>query len=58
MHALEVIVRRNDEAAGRAEAEAVNRGDIAQADKILKASTEEGPLSLAYALAYLRERGL
>ena len=59
MHALEVIIAKNAEAAGRAEAHAANDGDVERATKILRTAifSCESPEQIeAYGRGYLRGR--
>lgn len=61
MHCLEVIERRNAEAAGRECGEAINAGDYAKADKIQRAQDTDIKSKAqwkAYSAAYFAERNL
>ena len=61
MHALEVIIHRNTQAAGREAAHAANEGQTTRVYEIEQAEREtrkgaESALSLPFALAYLNTR--
>jgi hypothetical protein len=57
MHGLDIIIRRNAEAAGREEAHARNDGDIGTADAILTASLTDGAKAVeSYERGYSRGR--
>jgi hypothetical protein len=59
MHALEIIVKRNQEAAGRECGHAVNDNDHEQASRILDAETAANPghiTSPEFLAGYLRGR--